>query len=841
MFPADAGIVLEDNGSSARMNTLLLDLRHSVRTLRNSASFTVTAILSLAIGIGATAAVFSIANGVLLRPLPYRDPDRLVILWNRSPGLGITQDWFSTAQYFDIKNNHQGFEQVAIAIGGNYNLTGTGDPERVGTIKVSSNLLPMLGAHAQIGHLFTEDDDRPGRAPTAVLSYGMWARRYGSDPGILGQTIHLNGLPYEVVGVMPQSFSLPREVMPTLDGAEQAEILVPLPLAADAAQNRDHEDYNIVGKLKPGVGLRQAQAEMDTLTARLRHDHPEVYPANGGLTFGIVPLMEQVAGDVRRTLYLLLGAVGFVLLIACANVANLQLSRTIARQKEIAVRSALGATRTRIARQLLTESGLLALGGGVLGLVLAYVVLYCVRVLGPQSVPRIGELTIDARALLFTFAVSIVSAVLFGLAPAGRASVTDVQSALQDSSRTASGMSAIWGRGNGLRHLLVVAELALCAMVLIASGLLVRSFLRAREVPPGFNPRDVLTLELTMAGPKYKDKAALWAAYHELWQRVEAIPGVTSAGAVSSLPLSQMYAWGPITVEGRPLPPGEKFINADIRVVSGHYFEAMQIPLREGRLFNEHDVMDKPQVAVVDDFMAQQLWPGQEAIGKRFHYGGIDDTKSPWITVVGVVGSVKQYTLDSDSRIALYFPQTQYPTRAMNVVVRSRKALSPTATAVRQQVHELDRDLPLYNVITMQQRVDLSLARRRFAVLLLSAFACISLMLAAIGIYGVLAYLVGQGTREIGIRMALGASRRSILSLVVGRGVMLALAGVAIGVGGAFALTSLMRSLLFGVSPNDPATFAALPLLLLAVSLLATSIPARRAAGVEPAECLRYD
>ena len=823
------------------MHNLFFDLRHSTRTLLNNSTFTITAVLSLVIGIGATAAVFSIANAVLLKPLPYQDPDRLVILWNRSPGLGITEDWFSTAQYFDIKNNHHGFEQVAIAIGGNYNLTGKGNPERVGTIKVSSNLLPMLGAHAQIGRLFVEDEDRPGHTPTAVLSYGMWARRYGSDPAILSQTIHLNGLPYEVIGVMPQSFSLPREVMPTLDGAEQAEILLPLPLAADAAQIRDHEDYNIIGRLNPGVTVRQAQAEMDTLTARLRHDHPDFYPPNGGLTFGIVPLMEQVAGDVRRTLYFLLGAVGFVLLIACANVANLQLSRTVSRQKEIAVRSALGATRARIVRQLLTESVLLALCGGVLGLVLAYLALYAVRVLGPQSVPRIADLTVDGKALLFTFAISIVSAVLFGLAPARRASLTDVQSTLQDTSRTSSGMSAIWGHGNGLRHLLVVAELALCAMLLIASGLLIRSFLLAKDVSPGFNPRNVLTLELTMSGPKYKDKPAVWAAYHELWQRLEAIRGVSSAGAVSSLPLSQMYAWGPITVEGRPLPPGEKFINADVRIVSGHYFESMQIPLREGRLFNEHDVMQNPQVAVVDDYMAQQLWPGQDPIGKRFHNGGIDDTKSPWITVVGVVASVKQYTLDSDSRIAFYLPHTQYPTRAMNVVVRSTGSLSALAPAVAQQVHELDHDLPLYNVITMQQRVDLSLARRRFAMLLLASFAIISLTLAAIGIYGVLAYLVGQGTREIGIRMALGATRNSILRLVVGRGIVLALAGVAIGVTGAFVLTRLMRSLLFGVTASDPLTFFAIPLLLTFVSLLATSMPARRAAAIDPAECLRYD
>ncbi len=823
------------------MNTVILDLRHAIRTLRKSPTFTIAVVLSLAIGIGATAAVFGIANALLLRPLPYQDPDRLVILWNRSPGLGITQDWFSTAEYFDIRNNHSSFEQVAIAIGGNYNLTAKGEPERVGTIRVSSNLLPILGTHAEIGRLFVGDEDRPGRTATAVLSHGVWVRRYGGDPGILGQTITLNGLPYEVVGVLPGSFSLPREVMPTLDGAERAEVLLPLPLGADAAQDRDHEDYNIIGKLKPGVSLQQAQAEMDTMTARLRRDHPEVYPPDGGLTFGIVPLMEQVVGDVRWTLYVLLGAVGFLLVIACANVANLQLSRMVSRQKEMAVRSALGATRTRIVRQLLTESVLLALCGGVVGLTLAWIALYWVRILGPQSVPRIGAVGIDGMALLFTLTISIVAAMLFGLAPARRASLTHVQSTLQATSRSSAGVSALWGRGNGLRHLLVVTELALCAMLLLASGLLIRSFLRAKGVPPGFNPQNVLTLELTMSGPKYKDKPALWAAHHELWRRLESLPGVTAAGAVTSLPLSQMYAWGPITVEGRELRAGEKFINADTRMVSGHYFQAMQIPLREGRLFDDHDVMENPRVAIVDDYMAEQLWPGQDAVGKRFHIGGIDDTKAPWITVVGVVGRVKQYTLDCDSRIAFYLPHSQYPTRAVNVVLRGSGNPGALAPAVKHRVQEIDRDLPLYNVITMQQRVDLSLARRRFAMLLLAAFAFTSLTLATIGIYGVLAYLVGQGTREIGIRMALGATRSSILRLVVGRGFLLALSGVAIGVTGALLLTRLMRSLLFGVAANDPLTFCVIPLLLILVSLLATMIPAHRAAEIDPAESLRYD
>ncbi len=551
------------------MSIFLRDVRCAFRALAAAPAFTVAAVLSLAIGIGANTAIFSIVDGLLLRPLPYADAERLVILWNRSPGLNITEDWFSTAQYFDIKNSHHGFEQVAIAIGGNYNLTGEGDPERVGTIRVSSNLPTMLGQKAALGRLFVADEDRPGRTATAVLSYGTWARRFASDPGVLGRKIILNGMPYEIVGVMPRSFSLPREVMPTLDGAEQAEILLPLPLPADAAQNRDHEDYNILGKLKPGVSVQQAQVEMDAITTRLRKEFPEVYPPNGGLTFGIVPLLEQVVGNVRRALYLLLGAVGFVLLIACVNLANLQLSRAIARQKEIAVRTALGATRVRIVRQLLTESVLLAFAGGALGIAVAFLALRGVRLLGPQSVPRVSDVGIGLAALAFTFLICVLSAILFGLAPALRVFATrHANRSAGKTSRTSSGVSAIWGRGNNLRRWLVIGEIALCAMLLIGAGLLIRSFARLRDVDPGFNPHNVLTLELTMKGERYKDKNAVLAAYRELWQRLENLPGVSSAGAVTSLPLSQMFAWGPITVEGRVPPPGEKFINADVRMVS---------------------------------------------------------------------------------------------------------------------------------------------------------------------------------------------------------------------------------------------------------------------------------
>src|ERR1700759_2796629 len=800
------------------MNTFWKDVRHASRVLIAAPAFTIALLLSLAIGIGANTAIFSIVDGLLLHPLPYADAERLVILWNRSPGLNITEDWFSTAQYFDIKNGHRGFEQIAIAIGDNSNLTGSGEPERVGTIRVSSSLLSLLGQRAALGRTFVPDEDRPGRNATAILSYGTWTRRFGSDPRVLGRKIILNGLPYEVVGVMPRSFSLPREVLPTLDGAEQAEILLPLPMPADAPQNRDHEDYNIIGKLKPGVSVQQAQAEMDTITARLRHEYPEIYPPNGDLTFSIVPLLEQVVGNVRNTLYLLLGAVGFVLLIACTNLANLQLSRGLIRKKEMAVRTALGASRLRIVRQLLTESMLLAVAGGALGVAFAFLALRCVRLLGPQSVPRLSDVGIGLTALAFTFLICVLSAILFGLAPALRVSRIDVQTVLQDTSRTSSGVSAIWGRGNSLRRSLVIAEIALCVILLIGAGLLIRSFVRVRDVNPGFNPHHVLTLELTMTGERYKDKTAVLAAYRELWMRLESVPGVTYAGAVTSLPLSQMFAWGPITVEGRIPPPGEKFINADVRMISGHYFQAMEIPLREGRLFNDNDTADKPRVAIIDDYMAQQLWPNQDPIGKRLHIGSIHETDSPWITVVGVVGRVKQYTLDSDSRIAYYLPQTQYVTRAMNVVMRSGRDPLVLTGAVKQQIREINPDLPLYNVSTMQTRFDNSLARRRFTMLVLGTFAAISLVLAIVGIYGLIAYLVGQGSREVGIRLALGATRANILSLIVRGGMTLALWGVGIGIGGALLICRLMRSLLFGVAVTDGETFVAVPILLACIA-----------------------
>jgi predicted permease len=825
-----------------RMGSLAQDVRYAIRGFARSPGFTAAAILSIAIGIGANSAIFSVASALLLRPLPYADADRLAILWNRSPGLGITEDWFSTAQYFDILNGHSGFEQLAMAIGGNYNLTGDGEPERIGTIRVSSNLLPMLGVQPIVGRFFEPADDRPGRTGAAILGHGTWMRRYGGDPSVIGRSLTLNGQPYQIVGVLPPGFDLPREVLPTLGGAEHAEIMIPLPLAADAATVRNREDYNILGKLKPGVQVEAAQKEMDGITARLRDAHPDFYPPNGGLTFSIVPLQEYVVGSVRRSVVVLGAAVACVLLIACANVANLLLSRGLARQREIAVRSAIGASRSRIAAQLLTESVLLAAAGGIVGLVFASWTLDAIRLLGTKSVPRLHEITMNVEVLLFTLAVSLLSGILFGLAPTLRLSRMDVQSNLKDAGRGSSAATALWGRGNNLRRALVVTELALSVMLLIGAGLLIRSFIQLQRVPPGFNPSGVLTLELTMTGRKYADAATVLETYKQLWQRLAHLPGVTAAGGVSALPLSGMMAWGPITVEGRMPAAGEKFINVDIRIVGGDYFSAMQIPLRSGRLFNEHDTRQSQRVVLIDEHMAAQLWPGEDPVGKRIRTGGFDVTaNTPWMVVVGVVGRIKQDALDADSRMAIYSAQTQVPGRGMNVVVRTEADPAGLANAVRRQIHELDPDLPLYNVRTMENRVDESLARRRFSMLLLTLFAMLALGLAAVGIYGVIAFLVSQSTREMGIRMALGATPGGIRKLIVKQGLLVAIVGVGIGVTGALFLSTFISALLFGVKARDPLTFAAIPLILGGVALLASYVPAIRASKIDPVVSLRTE
>jgi predicted permease len=824
------------------MSATTSDLRGALRAVARNPGVAATAILSVAIGVGANTAIFSVASALLLRPLPYSNADRLVILWNRSPGIGIAEDWFSTAQYFDIKRAHRGFDDVAIAIGANWNLTGDGEPERIGAIRMSSNLLPMLGVRAVLGTLFGPEDDEPGRVGKVLLAHNTWVRRYGGDRNVVGRVLTLNGQPYEIAGVLPSTFDLPRAVMPTLGGAEHAEVILPLPLDADAARIRNGEDYNLLGKLKPGIDIRTAQAEMDALTARLRREHPDVYPASGGLTFSIVPLQQQVVGDTRRSIVVLAAAVGFVLLIACANVANLLLSRGLARQREMAVRAAIGATRARLIRQLLTESMLLAVAGGVAGVLFAVGALEAIRALGTKSVPRLHEIAIDTEVLLFTLVLSIGAGVLFGLVPALRLSADDSQK-LKDANRGTSESGAVWGPGQNLRRALVVAELAMSVVLLVGAGLLIRSFVRLQQVPAGFDAGNVLTLELTMTGQRYADPERVLDTYRRLWSRLASLPGATTAGGVSMLPLSQMFAWGPIVLEGRALPSGESFVNVDQRIVGGHYFEAMQIPLLKGRLFTESDTRDTPRVVVIDDHMAQVLWPNEDPIGKRMRRGGMDAAAdAPWLTVVGVVGRIKQYTLDErDSRIAMYHPHAQVPSRAMNVVVRSQADPASLTGAATRQIRAVTPDLPIYNVRTMAQRVDESLARRRFAMLLLTVFAALALGLASIGIYGVMACLVSQGSRDIGIRLALGATPQGILLMVVRHGMTVALAGTILGVAGAFAATRVMENLLFEVGPTDAPTFVTVSVLLLGVAVIGSYVPARRAARTDPAVSLRSE
>jgi predicted permease len=822
------------------MTRILQDLRHAVRTLRRSPGFTIAAVLSLAIGIGANTAVFSVTYALLIRPLPYANADRLVILWNRSPGLNIGEDWFSTAQYFDIKNGHHGFDALAIAVGANYNMTGQGEPERIGVIRVSSNLLPMLGASPAAGRLFRPEEDQPGQPNVAVLSHGTWQRVYGGDPHIIGRSISLNDVAYEIVGVLPPQFSLPREVLPTLGVVSNGDVLLPLPLPTSAAMTRTREDYNIIGTLRRGVTVDAAQAEMDTITARLRRDFPAIYPPNGALTFSIVALRDQVAGRIRRPLLMLMGAVGCVLLITCANVANLLLSRGLTRRKEIAVRAALGASRRRILSQLLTESVVLGLVGGAAGATLALLAVRVLPAIQPPDLPGLADLGINVPILAFTFGLSVLSAALFGIAPAWGVRRLDVHATLKEAGRGSAGMGSMWGRRPQGRQFLVAAEIALAVTLLIGAGLLVRSFAAIARVPPGFDPRGLLTLELSTNGQKYPNGKAVAMAYHDLLTRLDGIPGVLAAGAVTPLPLSGYFAWGPITVEGRVPPAGEAFINADQRVVAGRYFEAMHIPLVRGRLFTDDDLPDHQRVLIVDRLMAETFWPGEDPIGKRLKTGDAA-SQSPWETIVGVVGRVKQYGLDSDARIALYRPQAQSAARTMYLAVSGSSDPASLSRSVAQQIHEMDRELPVYHVMTMEARVRASMARQRFLVVLLTAFASVALALAAIGVYGVMAYLVTQGTREIGIRMALGATERAVLALVLGRGLTVGLAGLVVGLFGAFALSRLLHSLLFGASPTDPVTFGGVALLLVLVALAASYVPARRASRTPPMASLQSE
>ncbi|MGA7707772.1 MAG: ABC transporter permease [Acidobacteriaceae bacterium] len=811
---------------------LIQDLRYGMRMLKKNPRLTSMIVLSLALGIGANTAIFSVTNTLLLKPLPYPNADRLAILWLRSPGIGIPQDWPSPGQYHDIKTQNHVFDDTAIATGDEHILTGVSRAMKVDAISASSSLLPRLGAKPMLGRIFLPEEDKPGKAQTVVLTYALWQKVFASDPNILGRSITIDGKASTVVGVLPQKFRLNHEVLPTVGGIDKPDVFLPLPMDAKDEQDYGPENFNILARLKPGVTMQQAQADIGVIAARLRTEKHR----DPSFTISVVPLIEQVVGNVRSAVLILFGAVALVLLIACTNVANLLLSRATVREKEIAMRAALGARRSRVVLQLLTESVLLSLLGGAAGLLIAAACLFAVRQMHPGNIPRLDELGMDFGALAFTLGTSILTGIVFGLAPAFRASRIDLNATLKAGGRSSRG-GGLNVRRDKLRGALAIAELAISLTLLTGAGLLVRSFIHLLKVPPGFNPQHVISMEVAAFGRNYEKDAQQFQFYQRLGQRVRSLPGVMEQGAVSTLPLTPSIGWGGMHIEGYVPPPNQPELQVDQRCATVGYFRAMEIPLIRGRLFSSSDTAKSQPVALVDEKMADRFWPKGDAIGKRIR----PNERSPWLTIAGVVGVVKQYGLDTDTRMVVYYPYSQRTAGSMFLVARTTGEPAAMVNAIVQQVRGIDPDVPVYDVATMQQRVHESVARQRFAMTMLGTFAGFAMLLAAIGVYGVMSFLVTQGTSEIAIRLALGAQRNSILSLVFQQGMGMALIGIAVGLLGAFGLTRLMRALLFGVSATDPLTFIGVAVLLTLVALSACYFPARRAMRVDPMVALRED
>ena len=813
------------------MNLWLQDLRYALRMVRRNTVLSVVILASLGIGIGANSAIFSVVDALLLRPLPYPHADRLASVWLHSPAIGILRDWPSPGQYIDIQNQNHSFDQMALAQSRTFTLTGRQQPERVDVLSTQSSLLPMLGAKPLMGRTLLPEEDKPGQPAVAILSYGVWQRLFNADPAILGKSITLNGKNFTVAGVLRHGFTVNAEVLPSEGPMDKVDIFLPLPLAADAEQRRGDENYNILVRLKPGVSVQQAQADIDIIASRTREKDKR------GASFGmdVVGLQQQVVGDVRRPLLVLLGAVSLVLLIACANVANLLLARAAGREKEVAVRTALGADWKRLVRQLLTESILLGLLGAVAGLMVAQVSLWVVRAMNPGNIPRLDEIGINGTVLVFTFGLSLATGVLFGLAPAWRAVRMDPNSSLKAGGRSGQSDGGLHVKRHRLRSLLVVSEIAFSLILLIGAGLLIRSFVRLQDVAPGFTTDHVMTMQMVASDSKYHNNKVLAGLYRDVEARIAHLPGVVAEGAVSALPLTGTVGWGGINVEGYAPPPGQE-LQVDQRTASTDYFRAMQIPLAAGRFFTDRDGPDSQQVVIIDAKFAQRFWPRGDAIGKHLWF----DPKKP-ITIVGVVGVVKQYGLETDGKIVTYFPLQQQPDRGTFLVARTTSVEAGLSSAMVREIHAVDPSVVVYGVRTMQDRLFDSLARQRFSSAMLGAFAAFALLLAAVGLYGVMSYLVTQSTRDIGILVALGARRENILRLVVRQGMQLALIGIFAGLTGAVALTRVIASLLFGVSARDIATFLTVPALLALVAFAATVIPAWRASSVDPMVALREE
>ena len=815
-------------GDSRRLNLLtdfLQDLRYAARILWKNPGFTAVAVIALALGIGANTAIFSVVNTVLLRPLPYKDSEQLVMVWEDASRQGYPRDTPAAANYVDWRDQNSVFSGMAAIADNSFNLTGVGDPERLKGRLVSANLFPLLGVDPQLGRVFTAAEDQPGSQKVVLLSHRLWQRRFGGDPAIVSKTLTLNDETYTVVGVMPARFQFPEN---------DDELWAPIAFSAEEAANRNRHYLQVIARLKPGVTLAQAQSEMTTIGARLQQQYPQ---SNTDISVAVTSLHEHLVGDIKPALLILLGAVGLVLLIACANVANLLLARAAIRQKEIALRVALGARRWRLLRQFLTESVLLATLGGLLGLAIAYAGLMLLRSFIPENISQAREISLDLKVLGFTLGVSLLTGFIFGLAPAIQALRMNQSETLKE-----GGRDSVTGRsGKRLRGLLVTAEVAISLVLLIAAGLLINSFLRLRNIDPGFKVDHLLTMKIELPEPKYEEFERRTAFYNDLVQRVQSLPGVQSAAVTTNLPLYRQGNSIGVRLEGKPEPPPGQELIVVTRVVSPGYFDTMSIPLLAGRPFNDQDTDKTPNVVIISETMARRYWPGEEAIGKRLATRRIR-SDADWIQVIGVVKDVRQFELNAEPRPQMYISYRQ-PSffAAEDLVVKTDVEPASMAAAVRKAVWEIDKDQPISNIKTMEEILADSIARQRFSMLLLGLFAGVALLLAAVGIYGVMSYSVAQRTHEIGIRMALGAQTGAVLKLAVGYGLKLVVAGVLIGLVAAFVLTRLMSTLLFGVTPTDPMTFALISLLLVGVAAVASYIPARRATKVDPLIALRYE
>jgi predicted permease len=817
------------------MRDFLQDLRYASRTLRRTWALTLVIVASLAIGIGANSAIFSVVNALLLKPLPYPDPDRLAVLWLRSPGINIPQDWPSPGQYLDIQQENRSFELMSISRGRVSTLMGPNQAERVEALETSSSLFPLLGATAVHGRLLRAEDDVPGQAPVVIFSHAFWQRAYGGDATIVGKTITLNGLgtgagearnQFEVIGILERDFLMNGEIMPTVASIRQMDVFLALPFGPETqTQRRGDENFNVMARLTPGVTLEQARGDVLEIAARIRDKDRR----DATFTIDTVSLVESVVGNVRLAVLVLLGFVSLVLLIACVNVANLLLTRAASRQKEVAVRTALGASWKRVVRQLLTESLLLGLLGGAAGLVIAQAALQVVKTINPGNIPRIDAIALDGNVLAFTFMVAILTGLLFGLVPALRAARVDLSSSMKAGGRNTQGEGGFGSSRGRLRGLLVVAEVAISLMLLIGAGLLLRSFVRLQQVSPGFEPSGVVSMRLGGTARQLPNRDEAIAYYRPINDALAAVPGVEALGFVSALPFTSSVGWGSINVEGWTPQPGQE-LQVDQRGVTIDYFLTMRIPLKQGRFFEDSDLpAQAAPVAVVDQKFADRFFP-DGALGKQVWFN-----PKQKITIVGVVGTIKHYGLDIDGRMVVYRPS---PFGTWHVARTSGDPASVGA-ALARTLRERDPSITISDMQTMTERMDTSMARQRFSTLMLGAFAAFALILAVVGVYGVMSHLVAQGSHDIGLRMALGAERRRILTMVLRQGMELAFAGIVIGLIGAFALTRVMAGLLFDVSTLDIATFSAVPVGLALTAAVAVLLPALRATRVDPVVALR--